>query len=306
MNLTVGVLCVLVAGIHLAQLVDAQAAAVPQQRAGTAVVVPAGQSTAARAQARKLTLEIAKLHVEAAKLRKERGLEGQVQRLAPGATALIAFAAAVLGLGRYFREQRASFRLRLEKSIEANLQRLADYGTTGMGWSARLVVALRNLEALCGQSPDPHAVRGRVTETIKHAVRDDLDLGRVDQATFDALCISHWLPYRDFLRVEAAWQIGLLDRYRRALRQLRAADDEVDLFLQHATWANRRFQSHTTLKETPYRHLQRLITGYRVHVSLLDADAPDALGRRAGARQMLADGLGNPALATQLLAEQSQ
>jgi hypothetical protein len=294
-----GVLWMLVAALQVVALAGPRAASGQQQ---PQVPAPAADEQA-REQARKLKLEIAKLKVETSKVRKERDLEGTVQRLAPGATAILAFIAATLGLLRYFRDTRASRHLRLEEGMEANLQRLADYGTTGVGWSARAVVALENLEALCRQTDEPERSRDRVTDTIKHAVRDDLDLGRLEQAGFDGLCVTHWAPYRDFLSSNASWQGGLLDRYRRALKELRRDNPEVAQYLVGAVWSDRRFKSPVTLKETLYRHVQRLVGGYRQHVALLDASDPNLEGRVMRAETMLADGLGNADLAKELLAE---
>lgn len=296
-------LCVVFAGAVIAGVFAPPRASAQQPLSTTPS--SAAQEIQSRREARKLELEITKLEVETGKLGKERGLQGDIQRLAPGAAAVLAFAAALLGMARYFREQRENYRLRVEEGVEANLQRLADYGTAGMGWSARVVVALQNLDRLSAQSANRSATRRRVTETVKHAVRDDLDLGKVEQAAFDVVCASHWLPYREFLRSSDAWQLGLLDRYRRALKEMRERDSDVSAFIEHAVWVDGKFKSRTRLDEKPYRHFQRLIAGYRAHVSLIDAGAPYATRRRERARQMLSDGLDNPALAEQLLTERT-
>ncbi len=157
-----------------------------------------------------LTLEHTRL--ENTRLRRESDLPAQVQGWLPLGTLLLGVIGGLYGFWRYRDGQRIARELRLEQSIGENLERIVDR-PVGTNASARVVAALRNLDALLPGSRGNArkqerllARRERVTDTLEAVVRNDMiEILTVSDARIPIVSLDEWGPFRE--RVNANFEM---------------------------------------------------------------------------------------------------
>jgi hypothetical protein len=174
---------------------------------------------------RELTLEHTRL--ENTRLRRESDLAAQVQGWLPLGTLLVGVLGGLYGFWRYRNGQRIARELRVEQSIGENLERIVDR-PVGTNASARVVAALRNLDALLPPTSGSArkrerllAQRKRVTDTLEAVVRNDMiEILTVSDARIPIVGLNEWAPFRERVNTDVEMCRFVILRYLDTLTQI--------------------------------------------------------------------------------------
>ena len=180
-----------------------------------------------RLEQERLRLDAQRLQFEVNRLRRESSLQGDVLRWLPAIVAV----AALFGVFRYLDERRVAREVRVEEGVGRNLERLVDRSSSEASRSARVLVALRNLDGIAPRRDGRSRGRGRrskaaashraqVTEAVEEVVRGPDAYLSADDARVPTICLEHWEEFSESCRGQRELPSLIVSRYVIALKRL--------------------------------------------------------------------------------------
>jgi hypothetical protein len=207
--------------------------------------------------------------IASADLTKGTGLWTRLQPFSPLAGALVALLALAGTTFQYLRDRRRERDLRIEEGIAGATNTLTAFPGDQEAGIGTIVAALRNLRGFIDRSTYPQDLEAQMTDILAAVIREDLDYRNARHARFDILCFQYWDAYRRHQIKNPRENLYILDQYIEALDDLEQRTGIVGTATFGAGGVRNISED---VPNAVITHLNRLVTGYGLRLSLLPSD----------------------------------